>query len=404
VANALEWTGLRWSNSLTGASSGAPMAFYWNITGVGLGVGTNLITVTATNVGGPVASDSGADPLYADGWATNDNGGFGWGPWVIYTSSENGDQNGRFMANSDSVNIGKPAWGLYANSGNLSEAKRRMTNTLAVGQIFTVSLDNGFLDSGAGAGVALQNADGVNLWQFFFNGGQTNYNISGGITDVGWTDGGITISFTLTTPTTYKALITPLGGNTRTNAGNLEAAADQNIKLFRAWNYNAGGGSERDFSFNNLAISGGGGVSTSATVQIIRPASGGDSQIPPEWRARYDLTGANSGDLDDKDGDGRGNYEEYLSDTIPTNAASLFNKIDLPAQIAGPNGQLMVVIPAPTTNSRLYDLSYSTNLMQDLWWPLGLNQPGAANGGNLSLIVTNSAGDERHYRARVFLP
>ncbi|HMO04173.1 MAG TPA: glycoside hydrolase family 31 protein [Kiritimatiellia bacterium] len=401
VANALEWTGLRWSNSLTGASGSAPIAFYWSIADVALAAGTNRITVTATNAGAAVlARDSGTNAAYADGWATNDNGGFGWGPWVIYTSSTDPNRNGRFMADVAAVNIGRPAWGLYANQGNLSEAKRQLTNTLAVGQTVSVSMDNGFLEGGAGTGVALQNSDGVTLWEFFFNGGDNYYSISGGTTDVGWTSGGLDVAFTLTGPTTYRALITPYGGNTRTNTGSLIAAANSDIRLFRAWNFNAGAGSDYDFFFNNLALSGTAGGATGVVVNVVR---GGEGQIPQAWRDRYNLTGPNSGDAEDMDGDGVSNLDEYIADSNPTNSASFFGRVGAPATTPATGVVVTVMIQAPTTNSRLYDLSFSADLMGDTWTPLGLNVPGAANGDAVMLNVTNN-GAGGHYRARVFLP
>jgi hypothetical protein len=304
------------------------------------------------------------------------------------------------MADVAAVNIGRPAWGLYANNGNLSEAKRQLTNTLAVGQTVSVSMDNGFLDPGAGTGVALQNANGVTLWEFFFNGGDTYYSISGGTTDVGWTSGGIDVSFTLTSSNTYRAVITPLGGNTRTNTGNLVSASDMDVRLFRAWNFNAGAGSDYDFFFNNLALSGASGGATSAVVSVMR---GDDGQIPPAWRDQYNLVGPNSGDNEDMDGDGLSNLDEYIADSNPTNNASFFGRVGAPATTPATGVVVTVMIQAPTTNSRLYDLSYSADLMGDTWTPLGLNVPGAANGGAVMLNVTNN-GSGGHYRARVFLP
>ncbi len=401
MANALDWSGLVWSNGLTGASGTAPIAFYWSIGNVGIGMGTNLIAVTATNSGSAlIAADSGTNAVYADGWATNDNGGFGWGPWVLYTSSSDINQNGRFMADNDSVNIGRPAWGLYANNGNLSEAKRLMTNVLTVGQVVSVSMDNGFLDNGAGTGVALQNTNGVTLWEFFFNGGDNYYSISGGTTDVGWTSGGIDVSFSLTSPTTYRALITPLGGTTRTNTGSLISAANSEIRVFRAWNFNAGSGSTKDYFFNNLRLTGSTGGSTSAVISVVR---GSDSSIPQDWRDRYSLVGDNSGDGDDKDGDGLSNYDEYISDSNPTNPASFFGKVDTPESLSATGSVVSVVVQAPTTNSRRYDLLYTTNLIDGPWFPVGLSIPGADNGGSLILNATNG-NNGIHYRARVFLP
>jgi len=402
VANMLNWTGLAWSNSLTGLTGQAPIGFAWSINGIGLGLGANLITVSATNTAGAVlATDSATNAVYSDGWGDTDNGGSGWGSWVFYTSSANPSQNGRFIENGAAVNIGTPAWGLYANSGNLSEAKRIFTNTMLVGQTISVRMDNGFINPGSGVGVAVQNAGGTTLWEFFFNGGDNFYSISGGTTDVGWTSGGIDVEFTLTSPTTYLAKLTPLGGNTRTNTGNLINSSDSAIALFRAWNYNAGSGSDYDCFFNDLKLLGGMGNSTSDTVTITR---GSDSEIPQPWRDQYNLVGPNSGDDEDMDGDGVNNYDEYISDSVPTNIASFFGKVNVPETVQVSNDVVTLLINAPTTNSRVYDLSYSTNLLGDLWWPIGLNVPGAANGGSLMLNVTNNADASRHYRARVFLP
>jgi Glycosyl hydrolases family 31/Calx-beta domain/Domain of unknown function (DUF5110) len=402
VANMLNWSGLAWSNSLTGLSGQSPIGFAWSINGITLGMGANLITVSATNTAGAVlATDSATNATYSDGWDDTDNGGSGWGGWTFYTSSANVSQNGRFMANSGPVKIGIPAWGLYANSGNLSEAKRQLTNTLAVGQTVSVLMENGFINAGSGVGVAMQNAAGTTLWEFFFNGGDNYYSISGGTNDIGWTTNGILVEFTLTAPTTYLAKLTPLGGNTRTNTGNLINSADSAIALFRAWNFNAGSGSDYDCFFNDLKLLGGMGNSTSDTVTITR---GSDSEIPQPWRDQYNLVGANSGDDEDMDGDGVNNHDEYISDSVPTNNASFFGKVNVPETVQVSNNVVTLSINAPTTNSRVYDLSYSTNLLGDVWWPIGLNVPGAANGGSLMLNVTNNADESRHYRARVFLP
>ncbi|MBU1694090.1 MAG: DUF5110 domain-containing protein [Verrucomicrobia bacterium] len=403
VANAFNWSGLTWTNSLTGSSGQLPIGFAWTIDGVGLGIGTNLITVTATNIGGPIASDSGSSPAYSDGWDTNDNGGYGWGGWQFYTSSANPSENGRFMANSASVNIGTPAWGLYANNGNLSEAKRLLTNTFAVGQTLAVRMDNGFISTGS-VGVAMQNASGTTLWEFFFNGGDTFYSMSGTTTDVGWTSGGLDVEFTLTSPTTYRARVTPLGGVTRTNTGDLITAADTAITVFRGWNYNAGVGSYYDYFFNHLALSGAGGPgpSTSVVVQIVR--AGTFSLIPQAWRDRYNLTGPNSGDDEHADADELSNLQEYWADTNPTNAESWFggSRIHTSNSVAGM--AITVEVAPPTTNSRLYDVSYGSNLVDGLWWSFGLNVPGRDDGGGLTFTVTNPVNSQLFFRTRVFMP
>lgn len=49
---------LTWTNSLTGGSATIPVAASWNITGIALGVGTNVITVSGTNSTGSADADS----------------------------------------------------------------------------------------------------------------------------------------------------------------------------------------------------------------------------------------------------------------------------------------------------------------------------------------------------------
>jgi len=401
VANSLKWSGLAWSNQLTGLSGEAPIGFAWSIPGVALATGTNLIKVSATNAGGVVASDSGSDPVYSDGWGTTDNGGSGWGPWTFYTQVGDPNQNGRFMATAAAVDVGTPAWGLYANNGNLSEAKRFMTSPLQVGQTVSVSMDNGLIDTGAGVGIAMQNEAGTTLWQFFFNGGDTFYSITDGTTDIGWTTNGLDVAFTLTGPSTYRALITPYGSTTRTNTGSLIISANPTVSVFRAWNFNAGTGSERDFFFNSLELSNPPGVSTSVMVEIVRAA---DSLIPQEWRDRYDLAGPNSGDHDDKDNDGLSNLEEFWADTIPTNSASYFGRVSVQPTGMVAAGVFRIEIMPPTTNSRLYDVSFGSNVVEGAWWPYGFNLPGNTNGDGLTFTITNHLDDILFYRTRVIMP
>jgi predicted alpha/beta superfamily hydrolase len=402
-ANPFNWTGLRWTNILNGASGVAPINLSWSIPGIPLGEGENVISVFATNSITGVATnayDQGSGSVYSNGWIDADNGGTGFGAWILYTSSTNVNNNGRFMATNAAVDIGIPSWGLYANSTNLSEAKRILTNTMLVGQTLSVSLDNGFIDTGSGVGVAVQNITNGTLWEFFFNGGDQYYNISGGTTDVGWTSTGIDIEFTLTGPTSYLARITPQGGSQRTISGNLNASADSTITLFRAWNWNAGAGSDYDVFFNKLKLTTATSQNTSTgdTVMITRSASSHDG-IPLSWWNQHGL-GTNSAAGDDNDNDGTSNFEEYIADTTPTNAASVYSN-----RIVHAEGYETISIQTgtPTTNSRIYDVWHSADLMDYQWTPLNLNVQGAADGSAIMMNVTN-AGEVGHYRTGVKLP
>ena len=401
---------MSWTNSLNGANGLLSVASAWNIASIPLDLGANVLTVRGTNSGSSTATnaaDRGASAVYADGWATNDNGGAGFGAWRFYTSSGDGGQNGLFMGTGTAVNIGTPAWALYANSGQMAEAKRLLTNALAVGQTFSVQLDNGYINTGGGVGVALQNGGGDDLWKVYFNGGDTYYSISGSTTDVGWTSSGLEIDVTLTGPTSYTARITPLGSTTRTNAGHLLAAADMTVTVFRAWNYNAGSGSDYDAFFNSLRIataSAGSGSSTSDTVTITRQSGISDQDsdgIPDSWEQAHfgSPTGATAGV--DTDGDDASNWEEFVADTDPNNSTSVYpNAVE--EWVAGVS-VMTLQAGSPTTNSRVYDVWVTTNLMGQAWTPRNLDVPGALNGGPVTLVVTN-LGENGFYRSGVKVP
>ncbi|MCS6770684.1 MAG: carbohydrate-binding protein [Kiritimatiellae bacterium] len=400
---------LRWSNSLNGATGLFSHASQWSIANVPLAVGTNLITVTGTNSGFSLttnAADRGANAAYQDGWQAGDNGGSGFGPWSFHNSSSDPNRNGQFMATSAAVNIGTPAWGLYANNGHVADVRRPLPVPLSAGQTLHVKMDNGFINNGGGVGIALWNAQSNLLWEFYFNGGDQNYSISGGSTDVGWTSGGIDIELTLTGPTSWVARITPLGGSTRTNIGHFVPQANMTAALFRAWNYNAGSGSDYDFFLNDLRITSpgsGSGSSTSATVAIIRLPGISDADgdgLSDAWETAHFGCATCAVSNADSDGDGASNLEEFIADTVPTNSLSVWIPV-IPA-IAG-TSEMQIWVPSPTTNSRIYEVWWSTNLLNDQWVPMGFHASGQPNGSSFPFTVTNTQ-PMRVYRIGVRLP
>jgi hypothetical protein len=307
--------------------------------------------------------------------------------------------------NNVDVSIGTPAWGLYANSVNLSEAKRNLTSALTTNQTFWVSFENGFLDNGAGGGVALQNSSGNTLWEFYFNGGDTNYSMSGGTTDVDWQNNGINIEFQLKTPSNYLVKISPQGSFVRTLAGNLEANNDQAITMFRAWNNNAGEGSTKDIFFNNLKITGrveSPGTTTNTTVLIVRSAApGGDSNndgVPDAWFSQYGLASTNSADGLLPNG---ATYRElYIHDINPTNPLPTnFNRSSFPSNM--PAGSVMVFEINPSSTARLYNVFWIQDLLGDWTNTIGNYVPGT--GSNLWITVTNNL-ELRYYRTGVKMP
>ena len=272
---------IAWSNSLTGATGSIAAADSWSLPNLPLGVGPNVFTLRSSLAlpGGIFtnAFDSAADPAYAANWNSGANGGIGFGPWTL-NGAEGGA--GHFTA--------LPGFGFWSHEGgHLAEALRPLDLPLSVGQTFSVRMKNGWIwEQGGSVGIALRNASGESLWQLYFNGGDSTDTVTGHASDIGWTDAGIDVAFTLTAPNAYSVDVHPVGSAVRTYAGTI----DGQIAEFRAWSYNNGTedefNSNRDFFVDGLkitSVSAGGIQYFSDTVTITRQ-SGGALPDAPEIR------------------------------------------------------------------------------------------------------------------------
>ncbi|HMP90615.1 MAG TPA: carbohydrate-binding protein [Kiritimatiellia bacterium] len=307
---------LQWTNSLSGASGIIPAANPWSIPLLSLAVGTNVFTVSGSNVvGGSTvtnAIDSGAN--YGGGWNNGSNQGTGFNAWAL----EVGGSAGHF--------IGANRFGMWSHEGgNFSAAVRPFPSAMTAGQTFHVRMQNGWIwENGGSVGVSLRDSSESEKWVLYFTGGATNYAGTDGTTDIGWTDQGLDIAFTLTAANTYSVDVTPVGGTKRTYTGSFTGTINQ----FRAWSANNGTGDEfnsnRDYFFNNLMITtaggGGSGVSTSDTVSIVRaPAlidSNGDG-VPDSWYINYGLDPTIPGLGDELADNGMTYRETYLAGLNP---------------------------------------------------------------------------------------
>ena len=274
---------LYWTNALTGDVGAFDLAGRWSVA-VPLNVGANAITVYGYEAGNvtTTAQDSAAN--YAT-WATGDNKGTGFGAWSF---TEVDTYSGHFLAaDNASCNLTKPAFGMWAYSENTAEVFRPFSNSLAVGDTFSVAIDNGSIDNAHSSGIGLQTAGGDNIWEFYFVGGDPTYTMNGGGTDIGWTDGGLTIEFTLTSSTTYSAVITPLGGSARTYTGSFTGT----IARFHAWHSSATGGEDHNFYFNDFRI-------TSETLGALKQDSVTITR-EDDGKPRIEYTGSRSLTLGD---------------------------------------------------------------------------------------------------------
>ena len=227
----------------------------------------SLILAAATLVALPVegaapaVDNTGyAPPYYAGGywagWENGMNGGYGFLPWQQTVTSDDFRQND-FSVNyafgnggqgdpfPHSIDVFIGSWNLSAKDGNTAAAIRPFTPggingsaILGVGQQLKVSMDNGYVNElGGVVGFGLQNAAGENRLEFYFVGGQANYkmNIGGTELDTGipWTQRGLNFTFTQLAPTgAFSLLVDPLDGGEYLLPGIALAADISQIRLF----------------------------------------------------------------------------------------------------------------------------------------------------------------------------
>ena len=229
-------------------------------------------------MGANLASDNASNAAYNDGWQSGDNGGTGFGAWVISFTSSSPDRNGAFVGSS--ANNGDPAptgdididgesWGLYANqlvgmSGpdiGVATAYRPFTGgELQINQTLTLQMDTGQVDSwmlGPGSvGFSL------NRFSFFFASGSSEYSIGYGdpnstlalqSTGVPLTYDGLDLAFTRTGVDTYDFAITPNGGSTTVISGVMPETGGS-LDSITFYNRTAGPGASHDVFFNDLEI------------------------------------------------------------------------------------------------------------------------------------------------------
>jgi hypothetical protein len=229
-------------------------------------------TVHAANTG----FDDASNAAYNDGWQTGDNGGSGFGGWILNGPGDANVSHGGFVVGSSSGNAGGSSgnidtggrsWGMYANSAQGVEAIRPLTGgSLLVGQKITLSIDTGFINSGSQEGFALQAPSpfvptiALNRLQFFFTGGDPSYtlvdNTGSHNTGIPFTGNGLSFAFTLTGVETYSLDVTPNDGATTNFTGTLSTPAGSGIDRIRFFDFNEGSGqsSDGDFFANILTV------------------------------------------------------------------------------------------------------------------------------------------------------
>ncbi len=217
-----------------------------------------------------IASDNASG--YSGGNYNGQNQGFGFGAFQISPATNDGN-SGAFIGDSNSnggqggpgINTTGKAFGMYETVQNtVFNINRPFATTLKTGDVFSMSFDSGFITGGF-VGFGLQDAVGNDRFNFNFIGGQAVYRVRDSTGDVnttlGFTDGGLSVSFSLTSATTYSFTGTRNSDSaTFTRTGSLIAGTNTGaIARLQVFDSQNQGGQQNDLFFNNLQI-------TSATV------------------------------------------------------------------------------------------------------------------------------------------
>ena len=225
-------------------------------------------------------ADDASQPAYAGGWFYGNNGGTGFGPWTFTGIGPiNSQWNGFYIGSSTNngggegpgIDVNGVSWGIYANNGNYATAYRSFAySPLQVGQSFSLSMDNGYIDNGRYVGFVLRNGNATDgpldyttgwRFQFVFFGGGSDYQIydNAGQSDSGifFTDTGLRFVFTLTTADTYSLqVIGNSSGTTNFYSGTLNGTPGSTINSIAIFNFSAGASPAQDCFFNSFKITG----------------------------------------------------------------------------------------------------------------------------------------------------
>ncbi|MDD4735466.1 MAG: carbohydrate-binding protein [Kiritimatiellae bacterium] len=401
---------IAWSNAANGLFGQIPVAQTWSIADeITLALGTNLITVIASNNTVQSLGDSSDDPAYALGWADGANGGTGFNAWSLTAE----DNSGFAIASSDeasNLSLGETAWCMWANGGAQAQAVRTLKAPLVEGDTFSVKLDNNFIETGKGMGIALQNAAGQTLWQFWFNGGDINYNMTSvESTQLGWTGDGLEIDFKLTDTNSFEATVTPAGSPEAVFSGVLNSQTDKTVSQFRAWNYSTGAGTEYNVYFDDISITpllNGGVVTTSITFAVIRSAEQGqdadDDGIDDSWEDEHFGSASQCDPDDDDDGDGLSNKQEFWLGTNPKAKDSALEFGDDCLMTNGKPG-----FSWKTVGGKTYIIEYTENLTSPYQSLATITEDDVADGTESTETYVDTTYSEstttRYYRIKVIV-
>ncbi len=219
---------------------------------------------------------------YGSSWDASKSNGSGFGSWVM--TNEGNDENrhsGFYIAttdnNKDLNGIAKDgkAFGLYANGSGFEQAVayRPLNKPLASGDSFSFMIENGKFEkkfekdeSGGGAvGLVLRTGNATSattdyntgaMFEFGFYQGQDNYQIYDGSptpdSGVAFTDGGLTVTVTVTGSDTYDLEVQTMSDKKLTKLPGRKFKSSGSIESMALFNRNS---EKNDVYFNQFQVS-----------------------------------------------------------------------------------------------------------------------------------------------------
>lgn len=370
-----------WSNILSGASGSFAAGTSWDAGSIALEFGPNEIVVTGTNAASGSATNA-ADKSanYGGSWTNGSNAGSGFNPWQLYADAS----AGHFINPTN-------GFGLWSQTNNLSEAIRPFAAPMSVGDTFRATMKNGWILEGIqGIGMALRDTNGVSLIQFFFNGGDAQYQVQDAAaarnSGFGWTDQPQVIEVELTSPSNYIL---------RVDGSAISGTVHGNIAQARFWSWSGGPGSNYDFFFDNLKLLAPGtgpGEAYSDTVTVTRSLGFVDSDmdgIDDDWEETNfgNLTSANADS--DWDLDGVRDRDESVAGTHPKQSMSFPRAAAIDMMFAEGH----CVVRWPGVSGRVYDLYRSSDIAGGFIC-VGSNLPYMPS---MNIFTDNIDGANTHY-------
>ncbi len=217
-----------------------------------LGILSIAITVAVADAADP-ASDQASNSPYEPGntWVTAQNGGSGFGAWVLTSGTNSGffmdtsSGNGA-MPPSGNIDTAGKSWGMSASNGDTASAVRPFTGPSGARQLAVLNDGNGaprfeFYYLGG---------DSVDSYKININGTQFNLNLP--FTANGFSN----ITFTLGASNAWSLSITENGvaGTMNYTSASFSALAASNIAQINLFDVNAGSATNNFAFFNSLFI------------------------------------------------------------------------------------------------------------------------------------------------------